>query len=1370
MIEIKLLFPGDPTWTDVSSLLRYGKQEYDFCLFNDALKSCKDTYSFVLKHDIDVARKFDAANDWIKITVKEDGSDLFTGAIDPNFSQSVHDFVGDIQCDAVDNSYLLDNKLSEDINWPATIGGTPRKVMDIGDADNSIVQPLLRMAGYPVYVIEDGTEAITATVIHITHRRDELSYREIIDKLLFEHGYVFYFTRSGKFTVYKYCRESYEPEWALTEQFGTEHGLKREKAYRQFDGTKVFYADTEALDNVRLYRELVPYGTLEDSGPAFTGIEIGGGEHFPINGDITNIYQNYQTTWLDIPYLEEGGSRLRNPDISLITSSDHLLLVDKDPEIIIETQEFDAHRARVLFHNPTETIKKLYIFEIYGKALYRKTIKSIKVPEACVNPKTIKTSYLLNSDAAAIALANSVYLDLMYGDYEWDWATRQKDYGPGSIVRIQQADPDIDTNVVVTRLRYNPDSPLNYYNAKGVSEYTATPHGVEANTAPLTDHDNQTLQDQINNSPTYHDIENGYDREIGDETVATTNPGTIDVQYQVAGRSVTLRWNRPGTLTGPVTYEVYRAEEDLIYAKIATIDATIFSDYPELDMDDGLPVDTTYFYKIKTIAMGGENESTSVEVTVYPTGLDDIDAVTQGLIDLGVNTHAVVFPLGEENDTSISFNKLKVTNVDRYVQNIIDRVRTIEKKTSWDGNRFTVLGEQLDENTTKVFDFEVGIDGLRYNLAQVETDVGGNATQILQINATLDAIESTLESIVIDPDGTTVIDLSGMRQDVDSIESWIATGEWAPGGVVVNQLSYVQQLQDQLTDFVAGEGDGPEWVGTIQTQTDESIGLAVGTVEGYDTIADATQDALDDITALTVTVGNHGSELELTRDGLTFNSVYNRNVHGLLRRHRSQISALNNRITAAVETQTEDGEQFMSLFDLKDSEITLLNQRVTEEVETLLSQIQINSDGISNQVSALDILESEVYARFDIHAGLIAGKVGAKKWDSETGDYEEYANGYLAMTIGIPLVLTTDRYNQITAAISDAGGAVSDFTDAYRDGATKKYLKKVVDTVNDPQTEMTLAQYNAARDAAFTVTDENGDPTVIVSQFLVDAEEQVLRGTVTIDHLMADTLEAINGYIHDLTADQIDVEDLMTRDLLIQDGGHIRSGGYDTAGNYTSGSGFFMGHDGTFNLVFVDTSSGFDRKIQIGHGFGLKAVDGNGKITHDIPKANMVDFNKYGGHIVFAEQSTIITIIMEQWIDTATTKSDMVNINLPLSGVLEPGADNIKGAILSFQSSILISRSKYQENCFVNINAHAYTQLNGWTSGDGSRFMEETIYGSHWLGSLRYKHCQQVIVPVIWESGVPRVPLSIYYLFSGMSEVSSNYLISIYAYLNGYVI
>lgn len=578
MITIMLFFPGDSEYTNVSHLLIDRSVTHFSQKMNIHRKSVIDQLSFRLKHDEVITAKIDTAEGKIYAYAQDEELNyIITGYIAPTHEQTIHEITGDVCLEILDNSYLLDNEISEDIYLPGDMDDPAWPILDTGIPSNSIVGYFLAHAGYNISVlIADDCPDILVNVEQISEKKGDRTYREFLDQLLFEYGFVFDFSGTGHFVVYEWNKDSIVPEAIISDETKVREtsfsisGFSRKKIDADHDGVTLEYTKSAIIENVLLYRENLPVSTTAGSA-GFTGRPIGPEDYFPSDGDIEDTFQDYRSDWLDRPYLSRQ-TRKKNKDISLLATSDHSIDWSADEHIAIHSQSFEQTRAKVLFRNYGVDIENIYYFDIIGKAKYRNEIKKLTTSGDPKKPYEVRAEFIFD-DIAAQRLLGGLEANLNYGEWQYSFKLKGK-YDSGTILQLIQSNPAINTNVIILTREKTYGLPMYSYTAVGVSEFATPDYKTETTVGPNKVSEGEYIQaltqietdEELNNRPTYEETFYGFDDtntgavSIPERLPSNGKPVSFDIE--TTGRIAILRWNDFPQLTSIYYWQTQCAYEE----------------------------------------------------------------------------------------------------------------------------------------------------------------------------------------------------------------------------------------------------------------------------------------------------------------------------------------------------------------------------------------------------------------------------------------------------------------------------------------------------------------------------------------------------------------------------------------------------------------------------------------------------------------------------------------------------------------------------------------------------------------------------------------------------------------------------------------
>lgn len=658
---LKLTFPGEAE-TDYSNLLIDESVQVTMKLMNDERRSVVDTCKFRLRYNQALQILLFSANDWIAMSLTEDDTTaIFTGVIAPNYGLRKKTNVMPISFEAIDNSYLLDEPINTSFNYPASIGGTAYAIFDADNSTSNVVWELLDDAGYtPASDIASGAPDVSTTVEYFQGTKDDETYREYLDTLLSEYGYVFYFNAAGEFSVYQWDKDT------VTDTFTVNEDIEIRHVNQPHDGFEVEFAETETDDNALLYRDSLPISSTPGEA-GFVGVSIANGDYYPPDSDITDIWQRYTIKALDTPY-NNRQTRLRNEDLSLIAgeATDDGVNLRADAGIAIAASTYEPLRAKVSFQNTSGGTAEIETWEIYGKALYRRARHFTRCPDTSTNPKKYTSRFLHDGTLATVEtnatrFARAMNRVIQNGEYIYEWAERT-DRNVGDIGNVNMLNPSIDQDIVIIEKRWNPQLSSYQYTGQGISAYTATAvvsRGEYIGRTPAPDPER----------PTKTEIDDGYTN----DDPAASNPGTTTptvptvTAKAMGNRAILLEWDAQKNLTNFDRYEIqvsddnttwYSVDQDGDGIDVATEDtdwwATTFV-HGRLPLggttDD--PTASTWYYRVRRVPKTGSASAWSTVVSAQAVAIAQGDLAADSIY--GNNIRAGTIVAGNISPDAIAF-------------------------------------------------------------------------------------------------------------------------------------------------------------------------------------------------------------------------------------------------------------------------------------------------------------------------------------------------------------------------------------------------------------------------------------------------------------------------------------------------------------------------------------------------------------------------------------------------------------------------------------------------------------------------------------------------------------------------------------------
>lgn len=655
---IKLRITGYNEY-DATHLLVEGSLAFNLQLFGPEKKSTIDTVSFQLKHDDTLTARIRAASAriGISITDAQTGDALFTGVIEPNAEQSTAQVVGPVSLQAVDMSYLLDKPIAQSFHFPPSIGDSGYKIFDPSDQAKSIVHLVASLAGYTAQdFVTSGT--VLDVVPYCAATAGDETYREFLDTLLFEYRQVLHSDALGRLYLARWTREDSLTDLEIGT--GTPHALSTiepllwSKKANYKDGAKVEWSETQVVESALVYRDSLPV----TADGVFEGQAIAAGDYYPSDSDIEETYQDFVTQWLDTPYLARQ-SRLRNVDLTLVTTSNQEIIYQADPGIIIDLEEYETHRARIRFRNTGAATARIYSFEIHARAIIRPAIKKCLCPSTSANPASYTSRFLFGA-LPAMALANALALDTLYGDYEYTFGLNDP-ISLGLVAHLVDVKSGTDTRAMVYALSFTVGRPIIKYKAVALAEwYEEGKQNISGKPSKL---DSTAAMQAILLRPTYTELISGFTSGGG-----TTTPIAPVISATSGFRSIFINIDKQANLTCFGHYEIQVAELAAGPWFAPRLDG---SDWKA--GSDGAASATVEIFIHANIPLAGTAEAPLARTLYYRAC-----RVTKGGIKSGwsnvVSAAAVATSTGDIAENSITANKLAVGILSAIIAQISDHL------------------------------------------------------------------------------------------------------------------------------------------------------------------------------------------------------------------------------------------------------------------------------------------------------------------------------------------------------------------------------------------------------------------------------------------------------------------------------------------------------------------------------------------------------------------------------------------------------------------------------------------------------------------------------------------------------------------------
>ena len=454
----------DSAWHDISGLYVPSSLTMQRSGINSERKSSVTSCSFTLYFNERLYNAIISCEDEIPVRISDgEHNILFDGQMDPVISTSwkTPEEADSFSIECVDFSVKLDDYITQSASYPSVVGSTAFWIYNPEDKSMSILYRILELAGLSNR-IDKNAPAIMQQIKHIAWNSGNTTYRTVIDSLLSDYGWVM-LIRGEKITFAQTAFSEIDSVDKITSDdiIGQ---ISKDKNYIVANGVSVSWPKTKIMENALLWRGNLPIGDTANPRP---GEPIAQGDYWPEDSDIIETWMDYGTDYLDVDWLE-GKTRLKNDEITLISSSDWVLTDSKDEEVVIDpiNDSFDvvyeALRARLRYKNTADEPKRLYWSQINGKALIKTHKIKTVTPEGATNPEEWETSYIYDQTSAE-RLARIRYMWLKKGCFTISFSSTG-DFTVGGVYHLFQTGL-YEGYIQITAVKETDESPVRQYTA-----------------------------------------------------------------------------------------------------------------------------------------------------------------------------------------------------------------------------------------------------------------------------------------------------------------------------------------------------------------------------------------------------------------------------------------------------------------------------------------------------------------------------------------------------------------------------------------------------------------------------------------------------------------------------------------------------------------------------------------------------------------------------------------------------------------------------------------------------------------------------------------------------------------------------------------
>jgi hypothetical protein len=555
-MKLYLDFQLGAGWEEVT---QYTKPRW---YFTDRASSTSHTHAvnilnFTLLYDADLFTAIRISTTDILVRLTDGASTLFTGYFKPSTDETYGGLLDlqEIQVEAEDFTEYLNKKVGE-----PGIAYKNYKIQDPAVPAQSIVHSLFAKIGLSTSYI-DPTVTISGVIGAFTSNTEEDTALELLDTLLFEHGYVGGWTCSG---LYK--PERWIPTGTTVFEFNDDNVIgeaEKKSSIKEYEGASVTWYGLDTKLGTRIYTEDLPF---DDDGD-FSGYAILSNVYYPpeanvaddTTGDLQKVHQEYTddgVRYKSSKYVQDAyemNFALAHADFSeILLTENHNIEDHFDTGIVRDIGLFYNKKAQVRYHNPTAGSLLLYYMNITADVVYKRTeqIAQVQLVTDTTKLEDYKSRFIFDRDSADVlvkALAN----DTQYWGTTWTFDS-EENVESGSFVHLNFSN-GIEVDGCVLERKYD-----------GYTEiYTYTVPCVSATTVNVTKRlvydnapSNQEVQDRQALRPATPSLSiNGDSQFVYQGSFNIPNTPTIPLTLNVQG-------------IVPTTYQWYAMNVSGVYEEI----------------------------------------------------------------------------------------------------------------------------------------------------------------------------------------------------------------------------------------------------------------------------------------------------------------------------------------------------------------------------------------------------------------------------------------------------------------------------------------------------------------------------------------------------------------------------------------------------------------------------------------------------------------------------------------------------------------------------------------------------------------------------------------------------------------------------------
>jgi hypothetical protein len=609
---IKIDFQDGNGQIDISSNVLMDSLKKSERMFSADLKPVMNTCEFVMIRRPSVFNSVLESEDDILIEIKQDDDFWFVGRVRKNsFTFNIATLAEPAKVECTDNTILLKKKITTTQQFAGY------KVAQASKA-NSLFHSLIVQAGWDI----DDTAAsdINKTIDYLVTIENEQTYEQVISKLLFEFGYVYYQKPNGDIDVYNLFPVDTSTTDALQSSDDGNNILKNiniDLNDRNYEAVRLKYYTHETISGALVFSE-----TTGGDSTFKANIPILAGEYWPADSDTISSYLEYSIADKEI-------ITVTSPTVTIAASA------------YIQQQEFTNlyRRAKVSYRNTGASTYDINLFDITGNAIVKGDI-NITIREIVENTEKVSEyeCQYITTEADAIILATGLSNFYRYGNKII--TARSKDlFDIGAFVDVkEQYNLNFTIRCVIQEIHTNAFLEEYTYRCVPIEAYVAgdvTTTVIRNQPTPVNPGSVGNLLPDSTTYVTHTEAIEGFD--AGGGTTTPTTP--VISKYQGVFKGTHLQWDKQLDLTNFDRYEV-QVSDDLSDWYSLGFDLTDWKDTIDESTEwptewlthpvphggtPTAPTSLTLYYHVRRVTKEPQYSTWSTAVTVATSVIDTGD-------------------------------------------------------------------------------------------------------------------------------------------------------------------------------------------------------------------------------------------------------------------------------------------------------------------------------------------------------------------------------------------------------------------------------------------------------------------------------------------------------------------------------------------------------------------------------------------------------------------------------------------------------------------------------------------------------------------------------------------------------------------------